>query len=186
MSLTHNSTLRTQNSVFTLGQSTQPVPALVQLLQLHRVSLVADVRTIPRSGRNPQFNRDILPSSLAPFAIEYVHLKGLGGLRKVRPDSVNQGWENLSFRGYADYMQTEEFAQNLEALISLSRERTTAIMCAEALPWRCHRSLIADALWARGIQVEHIMTNGALRPHTLTSFAKVEGTKVMYPGKIEG
>ena len=139
------------------------------------------MRTVPRSRQNPQFDRDALPKSLGEFGIAYTHIGALGGLRRPRPDSVNTGWRNASFRGYADYMQTPEFAAGLEALILAAGLEQVAIMCAEAVPWRCHRSLIADALTVRGCPVEHIMTASRAEPHALTSFAKVAGTHIIYP-----
>jgi len=145
------------------------------------VELLADVRTVPRSRHNPQFNRETLPQALGAEGIAYEHMPGLGGLRHPRRDSPNTGWRNLSFRGYADYMQTEEFRQNLEALLTLERNRLTAVMCAEAVPWRCHRSLIADALAVRGIPVAHIMSATKANPHSLTSFVRIEGTQLTYP-----
>jgi uncharacterized protein (DUF488 family) len=168
--------------VLTIGHSTRPIEEFVRLLRTHGVETLADVRTVPRSRHNPQFNREILPASLAAAGIEYRHLPGLGGLRHARPDSPNTGWHNPSFRGYADYMQTPPFEEALEELIALDRTRRTAVMCAEAVPWRCHRSLIADALAARGIPVEHILGETGARPHILTSFAQVEDGRVSYPG----
>jgi uncharacterized protein (DUF488 family) len=142
---------------------------------------VVDVRTVPRSRRNPQFNRDTLPASLATARIAYAHLEGLGGLRRPRPDSMNTGWKNASFRGYADYMQTPEFEVSLERLIEIARKERVAIMCAEAVPWRCHRSLIADALVARGIPTEHILSETRRDSHTLRSFVKASGARITYP-----
>jgi uncharacterized protein (DUF488 family) len=139
------------------------------------------VRTVPRSRHNPQFNAEDLGRALQQENIEYVPLPALGGLRHARKDSINTGWRNTSFRGYADYMQTDEFARGLEQLIGLSKEKRTTIMCAEALPWRCHRSLVADALGVRGIPVVEILSETDYRPHKLTSFAHVEGTTVTYP-----
>ncbi len=139
------------------------------------------MRTVPKSRHNPQFHTDALARSLQQAGIEYRHMPGLGGLRHARKDSVNTGWRNDSFRGYADYMQTPEFEVNLKELLQLAGEKRTVIMCAEAVPWRCHRSLIADALMARGIHAEHILSETDRRPHSLTSFAKVEGTRVTYP-----
>jgi uncharacterized protein (DUF488 family) len=136
---------------------------------------------VPRSKRNPQFNAEALRESLRAERIEYVPLGELGGLRKPRPDSPNSGWRNESFRGYADYMQTEPFAEGLEHLIELSRDRRTAIMCAEAVPWRCHRSLVADALVVRGIGVVEILSETSYREHALTPFARAAGTTVTYP-----
>jgi uncharacterized protein (DUF488 family) len=170
--------------MLTIGHSTHPIEAFVRMLQAHGVGTLVDVRTVPRSRHNPQFNRETLPESLQAAGIAYVHMEGLGGLRHARRDSVNTGWRNLSFRGYADYMQTAEFAAALRQLIELSRARPTAIMCSEAVPWRCHRSLIADALAVRGIPVEHIMTAASRKPHTLTPFAHLnsdkDGDKITY------
>jgi uncharacterized protein (DUF488 family) len=140
-----------------------------------------DVRTIPKSLRNPQFGQDQLGPSLEQHGIRYTHLPGLGGLRHARKDSINTGWKNASFRGYADYMQTPAFVENLTKLIELAVASPTVIMCAEAVPWRCHRSLIADALIARGIQVEDIFTPTSRKPHKYTPFARVEGESVTYP-----
>jgi uncharacterized protein (DUF488 family) len=165
----------------TIGHSTHPIEEFVGMLDAHGIRQLVDVRTIPRSRHNPQFNREILPRSLESAGISYRHMPGLGGLRHARPDSINTGWRNASFRGYADYMQTPEFRENLNQLIQLASETPTAIMCAEAVPWRCHRSLIADALTARGIPVLEIMTAGHGKPHSLTPFAKVDGERVTYP-----
>jgi len=145
------------------------------------VTRVADVRTVPRSRTNPQFNKDALPGSLREAGIGYVHMPGLGGLRRATPDSVNAGWRNASFRGYADYMQTPEFAESLEKLIETAGGEHLAMMCAEALPWRCHRSLVADALLVRGIPVEDIMSATRRQAHRLTPFARVRGTHLTYP-----
>jgi uncharacterized protein (DUF488 family) len=172
--------------ILTIGHSTHPLESFVQLLQAHGVTLVADVRTVPRSRHNPQFNRETLPGELKLAGIGYAHLPGLGGLRHPRVDSPNRGWHNASFRGYADYMQTPEFGENLEALIRLAEEERLALMCAEAVPWRCHRSLIADALWVRGIPVEHIMSLRGRQPHRLTGFARVEGGLALTYPQEEG
>lgn len=169
--------------VMTIGHSTRTLDEFIGLLQAHAVARVVDVRTIPRSRYNPQFNQDSLPAALQRVDIGYVHLPGLGGLRQTRPDSLNPGWRNASFRGYADYMQTPEFAQSLEALIQLARQSQVAIMCAEAVPWRCHRSLIADALLVRNIRTEDIMSLTRRTVHTLTPFAKVRGLTLTYPGE---
>jgi uncharacterized protein (DUF488 family) len=166
----------------TVGHSNRPAGELVEMLQAHGVKLLADVRTVPRSRHNPQFNRELLPATLAAAGIDYVHLPALGGLRRPRPDSTNTGWRNPSFRGYADYMQTPDFQAALDELIRLDAEHPMAIMCAESVPWRCHRSLIADALTARGISVAHIMTPRNSHPHKLTPFARVRNGQVAYPG----
>ena len=174
----------TARTVFTIGHSTRTIEEFIGMLQAHEVSCVADVRTLPRSKRHPQFDRETLPGSLRGAAIAYVHLPGLGGLRRPRPDSANTGWRNTSFRGFADYMQTPEFTQNLEELVEFARQERVALMCAEAVPWRCHRSLIADALVVRGFQVEDIVSERRRRTvHRLTHFAKLEGTRVTYPAE---
>jgi uncharacterized protein (DUF488 family) len=169
----------------TIGHSTHPIDEFIGMLAAHGVELLVDVRTVPRSRHNPQFNRDALPESLRTAGIRYLHMPDLGGLRHARLDSANTGWRNLSFRGFADYMQTPEFAAALEKLIELSGDSRVALMCSEAVPWRCHRSLIADALSVRGIPVEHIMTASSLRPHALTPFAKVDGDKIIYTSDDE-
>jgi uncharacterized protein (DUF488 family) len=170
--------------VLTIGHSTRALDKFIGLLQAHAVSRVVDVRTVPRSRHNPQFNQDSLPDSLKKAGLGCVHVPGLGGLRHAKRDSINVGWRNASFRGYADYMQTPEFERGLEELIQLAKQEQIAIMCAEALPWRCHRSLIADALLVRGIGTEDIMSLTHRSVHTLTSFAKVRGTSVTYPREI--
>jgi len=169
-------------TVWTVGHSTRTLETFVELLRAHEIMVVADVRTIPRSRRNPQFNREALPPSLGAAGIGYVHVAALGGLRRPRPDSINTGWRNASFRGYADHMQTPEFAAALDRLLELAGGDRVTVMCAEAVRWRCHRSLLADALLARGVPVQHIETPTRAVPHTLTAFAHVEGTTVTYPG----
>jgi len=171
--------------VLTIGHSTHPLETFIRMLQAHGVTLVADVRTVPRSRHNPQFNRDTLPKALEAVSIGYVHLPGLGGWRSPRADSPNQGWCSPAFRGYADYLITPEFEEHLKALVELARRERVALMCAEAVPWRCHRSLIADALLVRGIAVEHIMSVESSQPHRLTPFARVEGTHLTYPATDE-
>jgi uncharacterized protein (DUF488 family) len=169
-------------TVFTIGHSTRTLEALVALLGAHGITRLVDVRTVPRSRHNPQFNREALPAPLADGGIEYVHMSALGGLRKPRRDSINTAWRNASFRGYADYMQTREFEEALGVLLAQAEDARVAIMCAEAVPWRCHRSMIADALVVRGIRVEHILGAGRTDAHVLTRFARVEGPGVTYPG----
>jgi len=154
------------------------------MLKAHGVEQVVDVRTIPKSRYNPQFNTEALERSLGDAGIAYLHMPGLGGLRHPRKDSINTGWKSASFRGYADYMQTPEFDENLAKLIKAAPQKLTAIMCAEAVPWRCHRSLIADALTARGVEVENILSESSIKTHAYTPFAKVEGAKVTYPGLL--
>ncbi len=170
--------------VLTIGHSTRTLAEFIRLLQAHAISRVVDVRTMPRSRHNPQFNQDSLPDSLKKAGLGYLHTPGLGGLRHAKPDSLNMGWRNASFRGYADYMQTPEFAKSLEELIQLAKQERIAIMCAEAVPWRCHRSLIADALLVRGIRAEDIMSPTRRQVHTLTPFAKVRGTTITYPSEV--
>ena len=172
--------------VLTIGHSTRTLEEFIGLLQAHAASRVVDVRTVPRSRHNPQFNTASLPGSLKKAGLGYVHLPGLGGLRHARRDSVNAGWRNASFRGYADYMQTAEFEQSLEELIQLARQARIVLMCAEAVPWRCHRSLIADALLVRGIRTEDIMSLTRRQVHTLTPFAKVRGITIIYPAEASG
>ena len=169
--------------VLTIGHSTRPLGEFIALLEAHAVSLIVDVRTVPRSRYNPQFNKDTLPASLQEAGIGYVHMPGLGGLRHAKSDSVNIGWRNASFRGYADYMQTSEFEKQIENLIQLAKEQRLALMCAEAVPWRCHRSLIADALTVREIRTEDIMSATECRLHPLTPFAFVQGAKITYPAE---
>jgi uncharacterized protein (DUF488 family) len=148
--------------------------------------LLADVRTVPRSRHNPQYNSDTLAKALAAAGLAYRHMPGLGGLRKPRKDSANLGWRNESFRGYADYMQTGEFEAALTELQALAERGCVCVMCAEAVPWRCHRSLIGDALLARGVEVRHIMSAEETRQHVLTPFAEVHGVHVTYPFALEG
>ena len=168
-------------TVFTIGHSIRTWDDFLEILRAQGIKRVVDVRSIPRSRRNPQFNREILSKKLRSVRIGYVHLHQLGGLRRARRDSLNMGWHNTSFRGFADYMQTAEFEAALQRLIQLSKQKPSAIMCAEAVPWRCHRSLIGDALTARGIRVEDIMNKSRAQLHTLTSFARVRHKRVSYP-----
>jgi uncharacterized protein (DUF488 family) len=167
--------------ILTVGHSTRPLEKFIGLLQAHGVSRVIDVRTVPRSRHNPQFSKASLPRALNKAGLGYIHLPGLGGLRHAQRDSLNVGWHNASFRGYADYMQMPEFEQSLEELVQLAKQDRIAVMCAEAVPWRCHRSLIADALLVRGIRTEDIMSPTRRQVHTLTPFAKVRGTTIIYP-----
>jgi uncharacterized protein (DUF488 family) len=169
--------------VLTIGHSTRTLEAFIKLLQAHGATRVVDVRTVPRSRHNPQFNRASLPGALKKAGLRYVHLPGLGGLRHARRDSINVGWRNASFRGYADYMQTPEFEESLDEFIQLANEERSVLMCAEAVPWRCHRSLIADALLVRGIRTEDIMSPTRRQVHTLTPFAKARGAMITYPAE---
>ncbi len=168
-------------AIFTIGHSTGTIETFVEFLHARGVKRLIDVRTIPRSRHNPQFNRETLPDTLLPAGIAYTHLAALGGLRHTRPHSPNTGWRNASFRGFADYMQTPEFAAGLKTLIGIAGGERIAIMCAEAVPWRCHRSLIADALTVRGYPVEHILSAARTQPHSLTPLAKVRGMRITYP-----
>jgi len=170
-----------QPVVLTVGHSTRPLDEFIALLAAHSVSRLVDVRTVPRSRHNPQFNRDTLPAALEAAGIGYAHVAGLGGFRHTHPGSLNMGWRNVSFRGFADYMQTPEFAHNLAGLIEQATHERIALMCAEAVPWRCHRSLIADALVVHGIRAEEIINATRLQVHTLTPFASVDGIAITYP-----
>ena len=171
-------------TIYSIGHSTHSLEELVSLLRQHRVGVLADVRTAPGSRRLPQFGRASLTAELPPRGLAYVHLPELGGFRRPRPDSRNTAWRNESFRGYADHMESPEFQVGLERLLGPMEGGgyAVAVMCAEAVPWRCHRSLIADALLARGITVQHILGAGRTQPHTLTPFARVDGMDTSYPG----
>lgn len=170
--------------VYTIGHSTRTAAELVSMLRAFHVDVLADIRTVPRSRHNPQFDRDALPATLESHGIRYQHLPALGGLRRPRKDSTNTAWRNESFRGYADHMLTDDFEAGLEALRALTDDGVVALMCAEAVPWRCHRSLVADALTARGALVEHITGPARASAHRMTSFARVEGTCVKYPSML--
>ena len=168
-------------AIFTIGHSTRPLDEFTEFLRANGVKRVIDIRTIPRSRHNPQFNRETLGPALRKSGVAYVHLKELGGLRHARPDSVNLGWHNANFRGFADYMEAPEFQAGLARAIKLAEAKPSALMCAEAVPWRCHRSLVADALVVRGIVVWDIIGSSPPRPHKLTPFARVRGMHVTYP-----
>jgi len=174
--------------VYSIGHSTHPIEEFVRMLQLNDVSVLVDVRTVPGSRHNPQFGEQEMSHSLPEHGIKYLRLAELGGLRHTpaAQESVNGAWRNKSFRSYADYMQTTVFAAGVSTLLDLADDDTVAIMCAEAVPWRCHRSLIADALLARGIPVNDIMSLTSTKPHALTRFAKVEGERVWYPPEGDG
>jgi uncharacterized protein (DUF488 family) len=168
-------------TIYTVGHSTRTLDELVEILRAHEVRGIADVRRFAGSRRLPHFNAENLAATLPPLGLTYLPCPHLGGRRKPDPDSLNTGWRNASFRAYADYMQTAPFREGLEALMSRAIETPLAIMCAEAVPWRCHRSLIADALLVRGWQVLDLMSATKATPHKLTPFAKVEGTRIEYP-----
>ena len=169
------------HQVFTIGHSTHPIEEFAAILRAHGITLVVDIRTVPRSRHNPQFGEDELRASLPGFSIGYRRLEALGGLRRTTVESINTGWKNTSFRGYADYMQTDAFGAGIDELLRLTEHDTVAIMCAEAVPWRCHRSLIGDALLVRNVAVLDIFSRTSAKPHTLTRFASVEGLTVTYP-----
>ena len=167
--------------IWTVGHSTRPIGEFIDFLRAHEIRLLVDVRTVPRSRYNPQFNTDALAKSLKEADLVHLHMPALGGLREAQEDSINNGWRNTSFRGYADYMQTDKFQRALEELMAYSTGTRMAIMCAEAVPWRCHRSLIADALVARGWEVRHILSQGKADEHRLTPFAIIDGNTLIYP-----
>jgi uncharacterized protein (DUF488 family) len=171
----------TPSVLWTIGHSTRPIEEFIGLLQTHSLQLLADVRTIPFSRRNPQFHQEAFAQSLREAGLQYRHMPALGGRRKSRSDSVNMGWRNQGFRGYADYMQTQEFWNALEDLVETGHRLPVAIMCAEAVPWRCHRSLIADAVVIRGWTVQHIVSAGSSKTHILTPFAKPDAGRLTYP-----
>jgi uncharacterized protein (DUF488 family) len=170
-------------TIYTIGHSTRSFDVLVAILKAHEIDLLMDIRTIPHSRRNPQFNRDLIEKKLPGLGMAYQHFKELGGLRHSLGDSINIGWKNANFRGYADYMQTSDFTQALERLIRLAIDRRIAVMCAEGNPYRCHRSLVADALVVRGIRVMHVSSATSAIEHRITPFASVVGTSVVYPAE---
>ena len=172
------------NPIYTIGHSTRTIEEFIKILQSYKIETVVDVRTIAASRHNPQYNEEDLCKSLSRKGIGYIHCKGLGGLRHTTKASVNTAWENASFRGYADYMQTTQFQENIDRLIDMIKDKPTVIMCAETLPWRCHRSLIGDALLVRNIEVIDIINEKTGKPHLLTSFAKVQGNRIVYPKEI--
>jgi uncharacterized protein (DUF488 family) len=168
-------------TVWTIGHSTRALDELVALLRAHGIATLVDVRTVPRSRRHPHFARDVLAERLPEAGIAYAHMPGLGGLRKPRAGSPNAGWRNAGFRGYADHMQTPSFDHHLAELMRIAGGSRTAVMCAEAVPWRCHRSLLSDALVVRDVDVRHITGPGTARPHVLTPWAQREGVRLTYP-----
>ena len=167
-------------TIYTIGHSTRPLADFLALLARSRVERLIDVRAFPGSRRHPQFNQEALARVLSEHGIEYMHRPALGGRRRPGPDAPPTAWRNEGFRGYADYMRRPDFHSALDELIERARERTTVIMCSEAVPWRCHRTLISDALHARGVTVEHILDSGTSR-HALTSFAVIRNSEVTYP-----
>lgn len=167
--------------IFTIGHSTRKLADFINILKEFDIQKVVDIRTIPKSRHNPQFNEEHLKAALHKHKIGYLHLDALGGLRHTHKDSINLGWHNSSFRGFADYMQTEEFEKGIERLIKLAQKKRIVIMCAEAVPWRCHRSLIGDALLIRNFDVNDIYSHTQSKSHILTSFAKVKDKKIIYP-----
>jgi uncharacterized protein (DUF488 family) len=169
------------STIYTIGHSTRSIEEFLELLHAFGVHVLADIRTVPRSRHNPQFGRERLPAELSAAAIAYLHLPALGGLRHSPKSELNAGWRNASFRSYADYMQTPEFAAGIDELLALAADTTTAIMCAEAVPWRCHRSLVGDALLVRDVDVRDIMSATSAPEHQLTKFARVKGTTITYP-----
>jgi uncharacterized protein (DUF488 family) len=173
-------------TIFTIGHSTRSLDAFIALLRAHGVTQLGDVRTIPKSRRHPHFAGDALATSLAVEGIEYRHFPALGGLRKPRRDSKNSAWRHEGFRGYADYMESKEFEAAIDGLLAwASRPGARAvIMCAEAVWWRCHRQLVADALLARNVTVQHIQTEASAPEHKLTEFARIEGLQVSYPSLV--
>jgi uncharacterized protein (DUF488 family) len=171
--------------LFTIGHSTHAIEEFIALLNAHNVQHLVDVRSIPKSRHVPQFNIDDLASSLRAASIDYTHLKALGGRRHSSKDSINTGWRNTSFRGYADYMATPQFAEGLAALAKIARSTTTVIMCAEAVPWRCHRSLISDAMILQDWHVRDILTKAPAATHKLTPFLKVVNGQLTYPDPNE-
>ena len=168
-------------TICTIGHSTHPIDEFIGILKAHGIKKLIDVRTVPKSRHNPQFNADPLAASVRASGITYRRMESLGGLRHARKDSPNGAWRNASFRGYADYMQTEEFSRAIDQLLERGKANNAAVMCAEAVPWRCHRSLIGDALLVRNVEVLDIMTEKSAKPHTLTPFARVDGQRVWYP-----
>ena len=170
--------------VFTIGHSTRTIEDFIEIIKAYGIKQVVDIRTIPRSRYTPQFNEDTIRESLKAVKIGYLHMKGLGGLRHALKASLNSGWENASFRGFADYMQPGDFDESLEKLIETAAKRATVIMCAEAVPWRCHRSLVGDALLIHGVQVRDIMSVNSSRDHILTPWAKVKEKKIIYPSEL--
>lgn len=168
-------------TIYTIGHSTRSLDELLEILKVYNIEQLVDVRSVPRSRHTPQFNSDNMSGELPKSSINYIHLASLGGLRHASKDSINLGWHNASFRGYADYMQTKDFANGLDELLELARQKTTCIMCAEAVPWRCHRSMIGDAISVHDIPVIDIFDKNKSVPEKITSFAKIDGNTITYP-----
>lgn len=173
--------MKAMRALYTIGHSTREMGEFIALLQECKITQLVDIRTIPKSRHNPQYSQEELRKSLAEIDIDYIYMQNLGGLRPATRPSMNSAWRNTSFRNYADYMQTDEFRHGVEELVQLAAQKITAIMCAEAVPWRCHRSLVSDALLARDVPVCEIISKNNIRPHRMTSFAVVNGTEVTYP-----
>jgi len=174
-----------QLELWTIGHSTRPFKELLEALESFEIELLVDVRSFPGSRRYPQFNREQLKLTLAEAGIEYLHFPELGGRRNARPDSLNMAWRNKMFRGYADYMETVEFRKGIARLLEVARAHRTAIMCAEAVWWRCHRSLISDYLKANGVEVKHIMAAEKSEAHPFTSAARIVNGELSYRGVLE-
>jgi len=171
-------------TIYTIGHSTRAIDELIAFLAAHGVTQLADVRTVPKSRRHPHFSKEALSASLPAAGIAYRHVAALGGLRKPRADSTNSAWRHEGFRGYADYMETPAFERAVDELVAWAEAAPTAVMCAEAVWWQCHRRLLADALLARAIEVRHIMAPASAAPHELTEFARIQGARVRYPGLL--
>lgn len=172
--------------VHTVGHSTLTLEAFLELLSAHGIDAVVDVRSFPGSRRHPHFARERLAAALAERGIEYAWLPALGGRRKGRPDSPHAAWRSESFRAYADHMDGDEFRAGLADLLAIAARRRAAVMCAEAVPWRCHRQLLSDALLARGVRVLHATGPGPAADHTLTPFARLEGERIVYDRGVQG
>jgi uncharacterized protein (DUF488 family) len=172
------------NPLFTIGHSTHTADHFLALLRLHKIAQLVDVRTVPKSRRHPQFNGDALDNFLRGEGISYRHFPSLGGLRKPRPNSVNTAWQHPGFRGYADHMQTPEFRSGVLDLLAFAQLGATAVMCAEAVWWQCHRQLLADAVLAHGVPVRHILGQGESKAHRMSEFARITGYEVSYPGLL--
>jgi uncharacterized protein (DUF488 family) len=170
-----------RGAIYTLGHSNRTIEEFIEILKTYKIEQVVDIRSIPRSMHNPQFNKDAIAKSLRSRHINYKQMKDLGGFRHTLKDTINKGWRKPSFRGFADYMQTDKFNIALEKLIVISNNKTSALLCAESVPWRCHRSLIADALTARGVKVKDIYSKTRVQEHSMTSFAKIKKGRVYYP-----